>query len=111
MVSQQTEISAEQLRNLISERFADYFMAFVDLFTIGCLLHLRGQTRAGLKLIDQVRRAIAAPGHATYLAHLLAHLPGNGLRYAGEIHAHLEVNELFDFERKRLQTVEDAEPT
>lgn len=103
------EVSADYLRNLITERYPDTFMAYADLFAIGCLIHLQGQHKAGRKLIDQVRRALPPLGNKTYMADLLQALPGNELRFAREIHAHLEVNELLEMEERRLSSPEYAE--
>lgn len=100
--------SAERLRQLIDSRFPDTAMVFVDLFAMGCLLHLQGQHWAGLKLIREVRRAVEVPGHKTYLDDLIAHLPGNELRFASEIEAHGEVNELFRLEQDRRSATEKA---
>jgi hypothetical protein len=94
-------LSADRLRRIILDRHPDNFMAFSDLFAMGCLLHLQGQHRAGRKLIDQVRGAVTVPGNKTYLADLVGQLAGNELRFAGEIHAHQEINELLDAERDR----------
>ena len=90
------EISAERLRLALTALYPEKFMAYADLFAMGCLLHLQGKHRAGLKLIDQVRRALPATGHKTYFDELLHALPGNELRFAKDIHAHLEINELFE---------------
>jgi hypothetical protein len=100
--------SAERLRQLIDDRFPDAAMVFVDLFAMGCLLHLQGQHRAGLKLIREVRRAVEAPGCKTYLDDLIAHLPGNELRFSREIEAHCEVNELFRLEQERQSASEEV---
>lgn len=93
--------SAETLRHLIDGRYPNTALVFVDLFAMGCLLHLQGQRRAGLKLIREVRHAVEEPGQKTYWEDLIAHLPGNELRYASEIQAHVEVNELFELEQQR----------
>lgn len=93
--------SAETLRDLIDSRYPDAAFVFVDLFAMGCLLHLQGQQRAGLKLIREVRHAVEGPRQKTYWAGLIEQLPGNELRYAREIGAHLEVNELFELEQQR----------
>ena len=94
-------ISAHRLREIIGEGHPDHAMAFADLFAVGCLLHAQGQRRAGLKLIEQVRHAVTAQVNQGYLADLLRNLSGNELRFAHEIHAHLEINELIDEERYR----------
>lgn len=101
------EISAGRLQRLLMERYPDNFMMYADLFAMGCLLHLQGHHRAGLKLIDQVRAALPATGHKTYYADLLDALPGNEIRFAGEIQAHSEINSLFEIERNRTAAVED----
>jgi hypothetical protein len=101
MVNRNYDSSAESLRQLLMERYPDHFMAFADLFAMGCLLHLQGQRRAGRKLIDEVRAAVAVPGNKTYLCDLIDRLAGNELRFASEIQAHLEVNELLDVESSR----------
>jgi hypothetical protein len=96
--------TAETLRHLIDDRYPDAALVFVDLFAMGCLLHLQGQRRAGLKLIREVRHAVEGAGQKTYWDDLIAQLPGNELRYAREIEAHLEVNELFELEQQRQAT-------
>jgi hypothetical protein len=93
--------SAETLRHLIDSRYPDAAFVFVDLFAMGCLLHLQGQQRAGLKLIREVRHAVEGPRQKTYWADLIKQRPGNQLRYAREIGAHLEVNELFELEQQK----------
>lgn len=102
-----TEVSAGRLQRLLMERYPDNFMMYADLFAMGCLLHLQGHQRAGLKLIDQVRIALPATGQKTYYADLLDSLPGNEIRFAGEIQAHSEINSLFEIERNRTATRED----
>jgi hypothetical protein len=86
--------SAATARDLIDTRYPDAAFVFVDLFAMGCLLHLQGQQRAGLKLIREVRHAVEGPRQKTYWANLIQQLPGNELRYASEIKAHSEVFEL-----------------
>lgn len=105
--STRAEISAGRLQRLLMERYPDNFMMYADLFAMGCLLHLQGHHRAGLKLIDQVRIALPATGNKTYYADLLDSLPGNEMRFAGEIQAHSEINSLFEIERDRTATLED----
>lgn len=100
------EVSAGRLQRLLMERYPDNFMMYADLFAMGCLLHLQGHDRAGLKLIDQVRTALPATGLKTYYADLLDALPGNEMRFAGEIQAHSEINSLFEIERDRMATLE-----
>jgi hypothetical protein len=100
--------SAERLRQLIDNRFPDAAMVFVDLFAMGCLLHLQGQHGAGLMLVREVRRAVEVPGCKTYLDELIAHLPGNELRFTREIEAHGEVNELFRLELERRSAIEEV---
>lgn len=99
-----TKQTAETLRHLIDRRYPDAALVFVDLFAMGCLLHLQGQRRAGLKLIREVRHAVEGPGQKMYWEDLIAQVPGNELRYAREIEAHLEVNELFELEQQRQTT-------
>ena len=94
---------AETLRHLIDRRYPDVAFVFVDRFAMGCLLHLQGQQRAGLKLIREVRHAVEGPRQRTYWADLIERLQGNGLRYAREIGARLEVNELFELEQQQRQ--------
>ncbi|MBY0242148.1 MAG: zinc-ribbon domain-containing protein [Burkholderiaceae bacterium] len=95
------ETSAGRLQREIMTRYPDNFMLYADLFAMGCLLHLQGQHKAGLKLIDQVRRALPATGHKTYFVDLLEALPGNELRFAGEIQAHAEVNDLLELAQRQ----------
>jgi hypothetical protein len=91
-----TTISADKLRDLILEKHPQDYMTFLDLFAIGCFLHLQGEKRAGKKAIDQVLSAASELGNKTYFSSILAQLDGNEVRFASEIHAHLEINELFD---------------
>jgi hypothetical protein len=67
IVAQKKDISADRLRQIIMQRQPDNFMAFADLFAIGCLLHAQGHKVAGRKLIDQVAGAIKEHGNQTYL--------------------------------------------
>ena len=90
------ETSAGRLQREIMTRYPDNFMMYADMFAMGCLLHLQGQHKAGLKLIDQVRRALPTTGHKTYFADLLEALPGNEMRFASEIQAHSEINDLLE---------------
>lgn len=82
-------------------------MAFADLFAIGCLLHAQGHKVAGRKLIDQVAGAVKEHGNQTYLSDLRDGLDGNEFIFAGQVHAHLEVNDLLDAEGKRQSSVCD----
>jgi hypothetical protein len=100
-VVQKNEISADRLRQLILLRHPDNFMAFADLFALGCLLHAQGQKIAGRKLIEQVAGAVKERGNQTYLSDLRDGLEGNEFIFASQVHAHHEVNELLDAERKR----------
>lgn len=93
--------SAGTLRDLIESRYPNATFVFVDLFAMGCLLHLQGQQRAGPKLFREVRYAVEGPRQKTYWADLIEQVPGNELRYVREIGAHLEVNELFELEQQR----------
>lgn len=95
------DISADRLRQLIEQRQPDNFMAFADLFALGCLLHAQGQKVAGRKLIGEVAGAVKERGNQTYLSELRDALEGNEFAFASQIHAHLEVNELLDAERKQ----------
>jgi hypothetical protein len=96
--------TAETLRHLIDDRYPNAALVFVDLFAMGCLLHLQGHRSAGVKLIREVRHAVEGPAQKTYWDDLIAQLPGNELRYAREIEAHLEVNELLEIEQQRQPT-------
>jgi hypothetical protein len=100
-----SKVSAERLRGLLAERFSDGHMAYADLFAMGCLLHLQGHHKAGRKLIDQVRTALPATGSKTYWVDLLHALPGNELRFAREIEAHSEVNDLLDLAERHAVSV------
>lgn len=94
-------MSADRLREMIQQHHPDTFMAFADLFALGCLLHAQGHKIAGRKLIDQVSGAVKKRGNQTYLSNLREAVEGNEFAFADQIHAHLEVNELLDAERKR----------
>lgn len=96
------ETSAGRLQREIMTRYPDNFMMYADMFAMGCLLHLQGQHKAGLKLIDQVRRVLPTTGNKTYFADLLEALPGNELRFASEILAHAEINELLELAKRQL---------
>jgi hypothetical protein len=91
-----TQISASRLRVLILEAHPENFMAFLDLFAIGCFLHLKGKKRAGRKAIDQVLLAVATQKNKTYLSSILVNLEGNEVRFSEDVQAHLEINELLD---------------
>jgi len=56
---------AARLHAELVARYPDNFMLYANLFAMGCLMHLQGQHRAGLKLIDQVRRALPTTGTKT----------------------------------------------
>jgi hypothetical protein len=81
------------------KRYPDQFMAFADLFAMGCLLHLQGEKLVGRKLVVQVLDAVAEHGNKMYFSSLIGSLEGNEERFAGEIQAHLEVNDLFEKNR------------
>lgn len=97
------DISADRLKQLIEERQPDNFMAFADLFALGCLLHAQGQKVAGRKIFDQVAGAVKGRGNQTYLSDLRDAMEGNEFAFARQIHAHLEVNELLDAELKKRE--------
>ena len=101
MATTKTIPTAERLRALIAQRHPDNSMAYADLFAVGCLLHAQGHERAGRNLIDQVTGAVKALGNQTYLRELCDGLAGSEFAYARDIHAHHEVNELLDQERRR----------
>jgi hypothetical protein len=87
-------VSASLLRTLLREQHPVNYMAFTDLFAVGCLLHAQGQQRAGRKLIEQVFDAVRQHGNKLYLAALMEEVSGNELRLADEVFAHEEINEL-----------------
>jgi len=100
--------SAGLLQRELMTCYPDNFMIYAGPFAMGCLPHLQGQHRAGLKLIGQVRRVLPTTGNNPYFADLLAALPGNELRFAREIQAHPENNELFEFAQRQKATPSDA---
>lgn len=88
-------VSASELRGMIETKYPNDHMAFKDLFALGCFLHKNGQIRAGRKAVDQVLSAVRVDGNEGYLASILGNLEGNEPRFADEIFAHLEINNLF----------------
>ena len=88
------ECSAAPLRELLAQHHPDHCMAFADLFAIACLLHLQGQQLAARKAIAQVLDAVPSRGQKTYLSSILSQLEGNEIRFAQEIFAHEEINDM-----------------
>jgi hypothetical protein len=91
----QESVSASRLREMIRERHPEHFSAFADLFALGCFLHMNGKKEAGRKLVREVLNTVRAHGAKMYIESILDNLEGNESRFAADIHAHLEVNELF----------------
>lgn len=101
-MSQKTELTANLLRQILETKHPQNFMLYADIFAIGCLLHVQGKQTAGRKLISQVINIIQEHGNKTYLNDLLTALEGNEFKYARDIHAHQEINELLRTEQLQL---------
>ncbi len=69
---------------------------FRDVFAIACYLHKIGEKRAGSKVIKTLFDHLGRNTRKTYFDQLLDNLEGNQKRFAMDVCAHLEVNELFD---------------
>jgi len=94
-------VSAVRFREILQARHRDHFMAIADLFAMGCLLHFQGQERTGRKLVKEALRFAASAADETYLRLVRENLSGNELRFAREVHAHQEVNELLEQAARR----------
>lgn len=66
-----------------------------DVFAIACYLHKIGEEKAGAKVIDTLFDHLGRNMRVTYFNQLLDNLKGNQERFAMDVCAHLEVNELF----------------
>lgn len=88
------EVNAVKLQELIAEAHPQNFMIFSDLFALGCLLHMQGQKEAGRKLVAEVVQSVGEHGNKTYLHSIRENIEGNERRFAAEIQAHSEVNEV-----------------
>jgi hypothetical protein len=88
------EISAVKLHELICEAHPQHAMIFADQFALGCLLHMQGHKAVGRKLVSEVVASVQQPGNKIYLHSIRDSLEGNERRYAAEIQAHSEVNEV-----------------
>jgi hypothetical protein len=99
--TKQPKVSAEPVRDALVDQHPDNHLAFRDLFAMGCILHLQGAEKTGRKLIQEVRHALPSLSSKTFWAELLHALPGNELRFAREIEAHSEVNDLLDLAQRQ----------
>jgi hypothetical protein len=86
--------TATQVRQMLIRRFPDHFMLFVDLFAMGCLLHMQGERFAGYRLVAQVLDTAVEPAEKCQLTSLLKNLSGNEARLAREIQPNLELSQL-----------------
>ncbi|NDI85075.1 hypothetical protein [Undibacterium crateris] len=89
------ECSVMRLHQIILKQYPEHFMVFVDMFSLGCLLHIKGDTDAGLKVINQVLGAVPERGNKLYFESIRKNLPGNEIRFNLEIQPHYEIKELF----------------
>jgi hypothetical protein len=88
--------TASQVRQMLMRRHPDHFMLFVDLFAMGCLLHLQGERCAGYRIVSQVLDTAGEPTEKRYLTSLLKNLSGNEARLAREIEPNMELSQLCD---------------
>ncbi len=63
-------------------------MLYRDTFVAGCFLYAEGHRVAGLKLCNQVLNNLNGYRQKTYFDGLIANLPGNERRFAGQVSAH-----------------------
>lgn len=71
-------------------------MLYRDAFVAGCFLYAEGHQVAGLKLCNQVLNNLSGYRQKTYFDRLIANLPGNERRFAGQVSAHCKtVEDLF----------------
>ncbi len=89
-------IDAIKLKEVIETTHGANASAFKDLFALGCWLHMTEHQRTGHKLVRDVLKQLPEAGHKMYFAELLENLGGHERQWAAEVHAHLEVNELFE---------------
>lgn len=93
-----TTVSANRLRDLIHEQHGNQAMIYIDQFALGCYLHqhMDGVKKvAGKKLINEVLSSLPSEGLLTYKLSIRDNLAGNESKFAKEIEAHMEVNQLF----------------
>lgn len=96
-------VSVVRLREIFEARHRDHYMAIADLFAMGCLLHFQGHERTGRKLVKEALRFAGGTANDAYLRIVRENLAGNELRFAREIHAHQEVNELLEAARQNAE--------
>lgn len=93
-----TTVSANRLRDLLHEKHNDQAMIYIDQFALGCYLHQQideVKKVAGKKLINEVLSSLPSEGLLTYKHSIRDNLAGNESKFAKEIEAHMEVNQLF----------------
>ena len=66
-----------------------------DVFAVACYLHKIGEKQAGAKVIHTLFDHLGRNMRKTYFDQLTENLEGNQERFAMDVCAHLEVNELF----------------
>lgn len=92
---QHVEIS--KLDAIIDEesRTPEERMLYRDIFAAACHLHATGEQVAGNKLLSTLFDCLGRNLRKTYFTELAGSIEGNEERYAMDIGAHLEINELF----------------
>lgn len=88
-------VSAIHLRELIELRHKEQFRLIADLFALGCYFHMQGKKEVGKKLVKEVLDSVRVHGTKMYTDAILDNLATNEKRFAAEVYAHVEVNELF----------------
>lgn len=90
-------IDAMKLDEIINKesRNATERVLYRDVFAVACYLHKIGQERAGEKIIRTLFDHLGRNMRITYFGRLISNLQGNQERFAFDVCAHLEVNELF----------------
>jgi len=76
---------------------------FRDVFAVACYLHKIGERQAGSKVITTLFEHLGQDMRKTYFRQLLENIEGNQERFALNVGAHLEVNELFRSEAYHLR--------
>jgi hypothetical protein len=95
-VQEQFAGTGAHVRQVLMRRYPDHFMLFVDLFAMGCVLHLQGERCAGYRLVAQVLDKLEESPEKPYLNALLRNLSGNEIRLAREIEPNQELSQLCD---------------
>lgn len=82
---EERKYSALYLKQMLISRHPDHFMFLVDLFAVGCILHLQGECAAGQLLVARALHAVADPASTSYTDFLLKSLSGNEISFIRDI--------------------------